>query len=95
MTTLNATVPNATLPNATRLNAVRTTLPPGSDCPPPSRPTEVPLLIFVVYGALDVAVDDRMEYLATGDQLYLPAGVRHSWRTPADSGVEMVVITAS
>ncbi|GAA2828365.1 cupin domain-containing protein [Crossiella cryophila] len=94
MTVLNATIPNATAPNSTVLNAVRTTLPPDSEWQP-SHPAEVPLLIFVVYGALDVAVDDRMEYLATGDQLYLPAGARHSWRTPVDSGVEMVVITAS
>lgn len=74
------------------LTAVRTTLPPGAGCPP--RRSRASVLLYVRFGALDVRVGDRMAYLANGDQLAIPAGVEHSWRTPADSSAEIVVVTA-
>lgn len=79
----------------TVLTAVRTSLPPGVECPPPECPVEANTLIYVIYGALDVRVGERVEYLANGDQLQIPAGTRHSWATPADSGAELVVVTAA
>ncbi|MCO1579837.1 cupin domain-containing protein [Crossiella sp. SN42] len=74
------------------LTAERTTLPPATACPP--RRSRASVLLYVRFGALDVRLGDRMAYLANGDQLAIPAGVEHSWRTPVDSSADIVVVTA-
>jgi quercetin dioxygenase-like cupin family protein len=73
------------------LNAVRTRLSPGTSGPPPHYHRRAPETFFLLDGALDVLVDNKVVALAAGDVLLVPAGAVHAWATPADSAADMLI----
>ncbi|MGW3853478.1 cupin domain-containing protein [Micromonospora arida] len=65
------------------LTSNRTLLKHGSDGAPPHLHTQSGELFFILDGALDMLVDDKVRTLHKGDTLFVPPHTRHAF-APAD-----------
>ncbi|MEU1748241.1 cupin domain-containing protein [Micromonospora arida] len=65
------------------LTSNRTLLKHGSDGAPPHLHTQSGELFFILDGALDMLVDDKVRTLRKGDTLFVPPRTRHAF-APAD-----------
>jgi mannose-6-phosphate isomerase-like protein (cupin superfamily) len=74
------------------MNAVRTTLGRGVDGPPPHYHRASSELFFLLDGALDVLVGEEIVTVRTGDFLLVPSNTPHAWRTPTETGADILII---
>lgn len=72
------------------VSTIRTRMAQGQTGPPPHFHANAPEMFFILDGRLDVLVGERIVTAGTGDLLVVPAGLTHAFRTPADSGVDML-----
>ncbi|MEW9528407.1 cupin domain-containing protein [Microbispora sp. NPDC049125] len=76
------------------LNAVRTTLGPHVDGPPPHFHRASPETFFMINGALQVLVGDRVVVIGQGDVLVVPPDTVHAWGTLPDAGADVLIVKA-
>ena len=64
----------------------------GSAGAPPHRHQRSAELFFVLDGALDVLLEDRIVTLEQGDLLVVPPGVTHAFAPPADRDADVLFV---
>ena len=64
----------------------------GSEGAPPHSHRHSAELFYVLDGALDVLLDDRIVRLGRGDLLVVPAGTTHAFAPPADRDADVLFV---
>lgn len=74
------------------LSVIRSTLGKNTDGAAPHRHTANGEMFFILEGGLHVLVGKTIVAARAGDFLHVPADVAHAFRTPADTGVDMLFL---
>ncbi|PRX45445.1 mannose-6-phosphate isomerase-like protein (cupin superfamily) [Prauserella shujinwangii] len=74
------------------VSAIRSRMGRATDGPPPHHHTRAPEMFFLVEGGLHVLVGDRIVTAREGDFLVVPEHTAHTFRTPDDTGVDMLFL---
>jgi mannose-6-phosphate isomerase-like protein (cupin superfamily) len=74
------------------ISAARSRLGKGTNGPPPHYHARSPEIFFIVEGGLHVLVGNEILTLGEGDYLLVPPNTLHAFRTPSDTGVDMLFI---
>jgi mannose-6-phosphate isomerase-like protein (cupin superfamily) len=74
------------------LTSNRSLMRAGSAGAPPHFHRDSSELFFVLEGALDVLLDDRIVTLEQGDMLVVPPGVAHAFAPPADRDADVLFV---
>ncbi|NYI06785.1 cupin domain-containing protein [Allostreptomyces psammosilenae] len=73
-------------------SAIRSTMASNTDGPAPHYHDHAPEIFFIIEGGLHVLVGERVVTAREGDYLLVPPGTTHTFRTPADTGVDMLFL---
>lgn len=74
------------------ISAIRTRMGKGTAGPAPHLHRHAPEIFFVIEGALDVLIGDQIVTAHDGDFLLVPPHTVHAFRTPPDTGVDMLFL---
>jgi mannose-6-phosphate isomerase-like protein (cupin superfamily) len=77
------------------LSVIRSTLGKDTDGAAPHRHTANGEMFYLLEGGLHVLVGDTIVTARAGDFLFVPPGAAHAFRTPADTGVDMLFLMPS
>ncbi|GAA1217872.1 cupin domain-containing protein [Kitasatospora nipponensis] len=74
------------------LSAIRTRMGRGTAGPTPHFHRKSPEIFFVIEGGLEVLIGEQLVTARDGDFLLVPPGAVHAFRTPADTGVDLLFL---
>jgi quercetin dioxygenase-like cupin family protein len=74
------------------ISAVRSKLGKDTDGPPPHYHARSAEIFFIIDGGLYVLAGQDVQTLRQGDYLLVPPNTPHAFRTPSDTGVDMLFI---
>lgn len=74
------------------VSAIHTTMGRGTDGARPHYHTGSAEIFFIIDGGLRVLAGERIVAAGTGDLIVVPPNTPHAFRTPDDTGVDMLII---
>ncbi|WP_345346441.1 cupin domain-containing protein [Actinoallomurus liliacearum] len=74
------------------VSAIHTTMGSGVDGPPPHYHAGSAEIFFIIDGGLRVLAGERILVAGKGDLILVPPNTPHAFRTPDDTGVDMLII---
>ncbi|HVW44991.1 MAG TPA: cupin domain-containing protein [Amycolatopsis sp.] len=74
----------------TGISTIRTKMAKGTPGPPPHHHSLAPELFYILDGGLHVLSGDDVMRVSAGDYLVVPAGTRHAFAAPEDTGAEFL-----
>jgi mannose-6-phosphate isomerase-like protein (cupin superfamily) len=76
----------------TGVSVIRTKLAKDTDGASPHHHNGAPEMFFIIEGGLQVLSGAEVVTVRTGDFLAVPPGTLHAFRTPADTGVDLLFL---
>ncbi|HEX4216314.1 MAG TPA: cupin domain-containing protein [Candidatus Dormibacteraeota bacterium] len=74
------------------ISAIRSRMGRDTDGPPPHHHDRAPEILFIIEGGLHVLTGEEIVSVGAGDLLLVPPHMAHAFRTPADTGVDMLFL---